>query len=66
MFKVFNMGIGMVLIVDQQSVDSTQTIIDATGLSSIQIGTVKANGTGSVRSFKADGNHLCKRENIKR
>ena len=48
MFKVFNMGIGMVLIVDQQSVDSTQEIIDATGLSSIQIGTVKANGTGSV------------------
>ena len=48
MFKVFNMGIGMVLIVDQQSVDSTQEIIDATGLSSTQIGTVKANGTGSV------------------
>ena len=48
MFKVFNMGIGMVLIVDQQIVDSTQEIIDATGLSSIQIGTVKANGTGSV------------------
>ena len=49
MFKVFNMGIGMVLIVDQQSVDSTQTIIDSTGLSSTQIGTVKANGTGSVQ-----------------
>jgi phosphoribosylformylglycinamidine cyclo-ligase len=49
MFKVFNMGIGMVLIVDQQSVDSTQQIIDLTGLSSVQIGTIKANGTGSVR-----------------
>ena len=49
MFKVFNMGIGMVLIADQQSVDSTQQIIDSTGLSSVQIGTIKANGTGSVR-----------------
>ncbi len=49
MFKVFNMGIGMVLIVDQQSVDSTQTIIDSTGLSSSKIGTIKANGTGSVQ-----------------
>jgi len=43
------MGIGMVLIADQQSVDSTQQIIDSTGLSSVQIGTIKANGTGSVR-----------------
>tara|TARA_B100000965_G_scaffold80638_1_gene64291 strand:+ start:14367 stop:15404 length:1038 start_codon:yes stop_codon:yes gene_type:complete len=49
MFKVFNMGIGMVLIVDQQSVDITQEIINSTGLSSTQIGTVKANGTGSVQ-----------------
>lgn len=49
MFKVFNMGIGMVLIVDQQSVESTQKIIDSTGLSSSKIGTVKANGTGSVQ-----------------
>tara|TARA_Y100000768_G_scaffold101835_1_gene74423 strand:+ start:1520 stop:2557 length:1038 start_codon:yes stop_codon:yes gene_type:complete len=49
MFKVFNMGIGMALIVDQQSVDSTQGIINSMGLSSTQIGTIKANGTGSVQ-----------------
>jgi len=30
-------------------VDSTQEIIDSTGISSTQIGTVKANGTGSVQ-----------------
>ena len=49
MYKVFNMGIGMVLIIDQQSVNSTQQIIDSMGLSSSQIGTIKENGSCSVQ-----------------
>jgi phosphoribosylformylglycinamidine cyclo-ligase len=49
MYKVFNMGIGMVLVIDQQSVNSTQQIIDSMGLSSSQIGTIKENGSGFVQ-----------------
>ena len=49
MYKVFNMGIGMTLIVDQQSAESTQKVIESTGLSSTQIGTIRASGTGSVQ-----------------
>jgi len=49
MYKVFNMGIGMTLIVDQQSAESTQKIIESTGLSSSRIGTIRENGTGCVQ-----------------
>ena len=49
MYTVFNMGIGMALVIDQQSISNTQKIIDSMGLSSTEIGTIQANGTGSVR-----------------
>ena len=49
MYKVFNMGIGMTLIVDQQSAESIQKIIESTGLSSARIGTIRENGTGAVQ-----------------
>ena len=49
MYKVFNMGIGMTLIVDQQSAESTQKIIESTGLSSSRIGTIREIGTGCVQ-----------------
>ena len=49
MYKVFNMGIGMVLILDQQCVDSTTEIVHSMGLSTTRIGTIRENGSGSVQ-----------------
>ena len=49
MYKVFNMGIGMVLILDQQCVDSATEIVHSMGLSTTRIGTIRENGSGSVQ-----------------